>query len=266
MKMRTFYLNLLAQGQLSLGYPSAILVAVWLLTMLSLPLVQNGVSDAALKQGIVFGVFVQVAVVIAFLWRVWGWKHTFQLVVSVIGLAWLAEYIGSQSGFPFGHYQYTEILQPQLGHVPILIPLAWLMMLPPTWAVAEWIGRKYKRLASRPAFIILSALAFTAWDLFLDPQMVLWGFWRWDTPGIFFGIPLSNYFGWLLVSGLITAIVRPSKLPILPLLAIYILTWSLQTIGQNLFWGLPGPALFGFLGMGYFILLALLPPVPWLGV
>jgi hypothetical protein len=51
-----------------------------------------------------------------------------------------------------------------------LVPLAWLMMLPPAWAVARLV-------AGGPgiAFILTAALAFTAWDLFLDPQMVAWG-------------------------------------------------------------------------------------------
>ena len=109
----------------------------------------------------------------------------------------------------------------------------------------------------------LGALPFSVWLgrwFGYDPQMVAWGLWLWDRPGAYFGIPLSNYLGWFLVSGLITAMFRPKNLPIVSLIAIYILTWLLQTTGQILFWGLPGPAIFGFLGMGFFIVLALLPP------
>ena len=45
-------------------------------------------------------------------------------------IGWTAEAIGSKTGFPFGAYHYTDRLQPQLLGVPLLIPLAWLMMLP----------------------------------------------------------------------------------------------------------------------------------------
>jgi putative membrane protein len=254
--MARFSQAILQQGRLALGYPGALLVAAWLLTMIALPIVRWTLGDAALQQGIVFGVIVQVAVVLAVLVQAWGWLPTLRLAVTVIGLAWLAEFVGSQTGFPFGAYHYTPVLQPQLGGVPLLIPLAWLMMLPPAWAVAERITAGRLRIA----FIAISALAFTAWDLFLDPQMVAWDFWRWAQPGGYFGIPWTNYLGWLLVSGLMTALVRPKNLPIVPLTAIYILTWLLQTIGQLFFWGLPGPALVGFLGMGLFILLALRSP------
>jgi putative membrane protein len=170
-------------------------------------------------------------------------------------LSYLAELIGSSTGIPFGKYHYTDILQPQIAGVPLLIPLAWLMMLPPAWAIAGIILSR-----SNPRFpiyhILLSALAFTAWDLFLDPQMVGWGFWVWEIPGQYFGIPLVNYLGWIVVSALITLAVNPKDLPLGPLALVYALTWVLQTIGQGIFWAQPGPALIGFLGSGIFVYLA----------
>jgi putative membrane protein len=258
--MIRFIHGLLQQGRLALGYPGASLVAVWLLTMISLPILRWGLGDDALQNGIVFGVLVQVAVVMAVLVQAWNWQAALRVALPVIGLAWLVEFIGSQSGFLFGEYDYTHVLQPQLGGVPLLIPLAWLMMLPPAWAVAERIaaGRRFAKIT----FVLVSALAFTAWDLFLDPQMVAWDFWRWVAPGGYFGIPWTNYLGWLVISGLMTVIVCPKNLPIIPLVAIYILTWLLQTIGQLFFWGLPGPAIVGFFGMGVFILLTLRSPNP----
>jgi putative membrane protein len=124
------------------------------------------------------------------------------------------------------------------------------MMLPPAWAVAgvitrRWQGKPFYRLR----FVLISALTFTAWDLFLDPQMVSWRLWLWENPGDFsyFGIPWVNFAGWLLVSMIMTAAASavfgaalPGKLPPRPLLAVYAITWALQTIGQLCFWGLPG--------------------------
>ena len=78
----------------------------------------------------------------------------------------------------------------------------------------------------------------------------------WDAPGVYFGVPLSNFAGWLLVSGLITALVRPPALHGKPLLVIYTLTWLIEAVGQVVFWRLHGPAPWGFAGMGVFVWLA----------
>jgi putative membrane protein len=176
-------------------------------------------------------------------------------VIVVLAAAWTMEFIGHTSGFPFGSYDYTERFQPQLAGVPLLIPLAWLMMLPPSWAVARAVTGKTDGVA----FVAMSALAITAWDLFLDPQMVNWDVWRWNDPGAFsyFGIPWVNFAGWLFTASLITVLGRPHALPLAPLLPIYAITWALQVIGQTFFWALPGPALVGGLVMGGILVWAL---------
>jgi putative membrane protein len=38
------------------------------------------------------------------------------------------------------------------------------------------------------------------WDLTVDPiSSTLQGLWVWATPGAYFGVPISNFFGWFLV-------------------------------------------------------------------
>jgi uncharacterized membrane protein len=245
-------------------YPRSSFVPLifWVLTMLSLPLLGWILGEGYLLRGMSVGVLMQSAVVLTILYNTWGLARTLKTFAIVTGLSYFAELLGSSTGIPFGKYHYTDILQPQIAGVPLLIPLAWLMMLPPGWAIAKII---FPRPVSRfpiPNFLftilysLLSALAFTAWDLFLDPQMVGWGFWVWEIPGQYFGIPLSNYFGWIVVSALITLAVNPKDLPVGPLALVYILTWILQTVGQGIFWPQPGPAMVGFLGAGAFVLLA----------
>jgi uncharacterized membrane protein len=51
------------------------------------------------------------------------------------------------------------------------------MMLPPSWGVARAIADRINPRWEFPAFVGLSALAMTAWDLFLDPMMVTWEIW-----------------------------------------------------------------------------------------
>lgn len=232
-----------------------VFIPAWALGMILQPIVLWTWGQQALFTGMSLMVLLQAITVMIVLAGGWGLKRTLSAFAVVAVLSFLAEWTGSATGLPFGKYHYTGVLQPQLAGVPLLIPLAWMMMLPPAWAVTEIILGNKK--ANRVVFALLSALAFTTWDLFLDPQMVGWGFWVWEIPGQYFGIPLINYFGWILVSGLLTFLIRPSGLPGIPLLAIYIITCLLQTIGQGAFWNQPGPAVFGFAGMGIFILLAI---------
>jgi len=205
---------------------------------------------------ITVGVIVTAGLVMALLWGVWGAAATLRIAGSIVALSWAAEVVGSRTGLPFGTYSYTDMLQPQILNVPVQIPLGWLMMLPPSWAVAQAIVDRIKPRWEFPAFVGLSALAMTAWDLFLDPMMVAWGMWVWDNPGSYFGIPWINYLGWLLVSALITILIRPGKLPVAPLLIIYSIIWLLKSAGLGFFWGILGPAIVGSFFMGSLTILA----------
>jgi putative membrane protein len=226
-------------------------IAVWFVGMTTVPILNWTVGASSLPFSMSLTVLLQLVAVLSLLTRAWGWQRTFLTALVVGFLGWLVEFVGSRTGFPFGSYDYSGLLQPQLAGVPLLVPLAWLMMLPCAWAVVQELGVRH-----RLAFIVLSALAFTAWDLFLDPQMVAWNFWTWNQPGEYFGIPLVNFGGWLLSSAIMTAVAAPIRLPARPLLVIYTVTWLLQSMGLALFWNLPGPALVGFVVMGTFAVLA----------
>jgi len=223
--------------------------------MIALPIVNWTYGWETTVKAITAGVIVQVSAVIAVLWKSWATVKTVRVSMLVFLLGWAAEAIGSHTGYPFGDYAYTETLQPQILGVPLLVPLAWMMMLPPAWGVASAISSRFQQRWQSTFFIATSAAAMTAWDLFLDPQMVTWGLWAWVSPGRYFGIPWSNFLGWLLVSAVITAIIRPNQLPIPELLLIYTITWILQTIGLGIFWNLPGPAIVGGVFMGLLAIL-----------
>lgn len=240
----------------------AAFLIVWVLAMISLPILKWVLGEQALPVGISVGVLLQAMAVFSILLWTWGSRRTWFAAGVILVGAWLVEYVGHTTGFPFGAYAYTERLQPQVGGVPLLIPLAWLMMLPSAWAVARRIVRQRAVAWNNGlAFVLISALALTVWDLFLDPQMVGWQLWVWDQPGGYFGIPWVNFAGWLAASALITAIARRlaplDHLPERPLIAIYAITWALETIGQLCFWNLPGPALVGGAAMGAVLLWAL---------
>ncbi len=235
--------------------PLYILIVVWALSMISLPIFKWTFGESAIVWGVNVTTLLQAFTTVVILAFAWGTPRALRAAGLVVLLTWGVEAIGTATGFPFGHYDYTALLQPQLLNVPVLIAFAWLMMIPSAWAVAYLVnGRQFGW-----RFVVLSGLAMTAWDLFLDPQMVGWGLWQWtEVSGFsYFGIPWVNFLGWFATAALITLVIRPRELPVMPLLTIYGVVWVLQTIGQVFFWGLIGPAVVGFLGMGVFVVLAL---------
>lgn len=227
-----------------------ILIGIWLIIFLSLPVIETNFGYSGLISGIGIGVLIQSALVVICLTAEAGLHQTIILATVIIVLSFIAEYIGVSTGFPFGKYFYTASLQPQIGNVPLLIPFAWLMMLPPSWSMAQKITGKAGKSIQ---FLIVSSLAFTAWDIFLDPQMVGFKLWNWLSPGQFFGIPFSNYAGWFLAAFIISYFANYQSSRSSLLYVIYILTWLIETVGLGIVWHQPLPALIGFVVMGIFI-------------
>ena len=87
------------------------------------------------------------SLVVAFVAQAASVRRTTLIVITIGAAAWICEVLGSKTGLPFGAYHYTQVLQPQLSGAPILIPLAWLMMLPPTRAVAQRLTGRQSGLA-----------------------------------------------------------------------------------------------------------------------
>lgn len=177
------------------------------------------------------------------------------LVVLACGGGLAVEAVGTRTGLPFGEYRYTGGLGPSLAGVPVVIPLAWAMMAWPAHVAAA------RLTGSRPTRIAVAAGGLAAWDLFLDPQMVDAGHWRWADPtpalpGVP-GVPLSNYAGWVAVCVvLMAALDRFAAVPprrgasdAVPV-AMYLWTYASSVLAHAAFFGLPGSALWGGLGMG----------------
>jgi uncharacterized membrane protein len=131
-----------------------------------------------------------------------GWKRAGIFFALAASVSYLLEEIGVRTGWIYGAYPYSDMLGPKLGHVPVLIPLAWFMMIYPSWIVARALMRGVETgsaagLASQAA---IAAMVMTAWDTVMDPGMSAAGNWIWEQGGAYFGVPLRNYFGWLLTT------------------------------------------------------------------
>ena len=106
------------------------------------------------------------------------------------------------TGFPFGHYYYTDSLGPKLFLVPILIGPAYLGTGYLAWTLARLLlGATDKRLPGQQVWAVpmLASFFMVAWDLAFDPlASTIHQSWIWLQGGNYFGVPFSNYLGWFL--------------------------------------------------------------------
>ena len=106
------------------------------------------------------------------------------------------------TGFPFGHYYYTDGLGPKLFLVPILIGPAYLGTGYLSWMLARVIlGATEQRLPGYSIFTVpvLASFIMVSWDLSFDPiASTINHQWIWEQGGSYFGVPFSNFMGWFL--------------------------------------------------------------------
>lgn len=213
------------------------------LAQIAIPLTDDDATIEWLSSLVVLAFFLTaLAVVVAR----WGAVRAFGAAGFVVLATLGVEKLGTTTGFPFGEYDYTGALQPTVAGVPLIVPLAWFAMGVTALEVGHHVG-------SRVVAVGVGAVGLTAWDLFLDPQMVDAGYWEWAVDGTYEGIPLSNYGGWLL-TGLVVLTgveaIRPATPPSRGLLWLY--TWwaVMNTIGFLVFFGEPVVGIVGGIGMG----------------
>jgi uncharacterized membrane protein len=131
-----------------------------------------------------------------------GWKRTGLFFVLTALISYLLEEAGVRTGAVYGPYHYSDMLGPKLGHVPVLIPLAWFMMVYPSWVVGRSLlrGVEARSVKGLVTLSLVAAMVMTAWDTVMDPPMAAAGNWIWEQGGAYFGVPFQNYFGWFLTT------------------------------------------------------------------
>lgn len=115
-------------------------------------------------------------------------------VLFGLGLYALAiESLALSTGFPYGDFTYTDVLGNKMfGLTPWTVAFAY----PPILLLTYWFARL--RHTSRWKIYFSTAFDAMLIDLVLDPAAVRLGFWYWDEPGFFYGVPAVNFLGWLL--------------------------------------------------------------------
>ncbi|CAB4339380.1 unannotated protein [freshwater metagenome] len=195
----------------------------------------------------------------------YGLQFLTRFITIAVVVTFLIEVIGVSTGFPFGSYEYDQVrLGPTLLQVPLLIPLAWFMMLYPVWLVTKDLTK------SRFKAVLISALLMATWDLYLDPQMVNEGYWTWFSNGIATTeIPISNFFGWFASAALLFALVGSSRqptarevsnlVPYASLMWVWLGNFLVNVVPVSPFFNQPAVAWSGLIGMGIVLL-------PWVWV
>lgn len=141
----------------------------------------------------------------------------------------MSELAGTGTGYPFGAYSYSGLLGYKIGGlVPFNIPTSWFFMLYASLAICGRVLRADDDGRSKLRWAVVAGLVLTAWDVSMDPAMVKTAHWTWHlapaaeqtalqrifVSDIFYGMPLSNWLGWLLtgtvVARVMLAFVPPS--------------------------------------------------------
>lgn len=168
-----------------------------------------GAAASPMLIGAAVATFLAAAVAHAIVWR--GLRFTVAWLLTSLVLTFTVEVAGVALGAPFGTYVYSDGLGPKALGVPVLVPIAWTMMVYPAQVVG-W--RCAKR---RAASLAVAVLALATWDLQLDPVMVRAGMWTWREPGLaWFGIPLTNFVGWGATATGLFLLLRPFWPPASP--------------------------------------------------
>ncbi len=152
--------------------------------------------------------------------RLWGWRRTLLWLVSGYLIAWLSEFASINTGFPYGWYFYKYANMPgelMVAGVPFFDSLSYPFLIFAGYATADFLirgsgirdqgsGGETCSLFPVPcSLILLGSFLTMLLDVIIDPVAKLGGQWFlgdiywYEHPGSYFGIPVTNFFGWFLV-------------------------------------------------------------------
>ena len=106
------------------------------------------------------------------------------------------------TGFPFGHYDYTDALGPKIFLVPVLVGASYVGAAYASWIISLAILRQWRRPLTGASVVVVplfAAIFMVMWDLTFDPNSsTVRQWWIWRDGGAYFGVPISNFAGWYL--------------------------------------------------------------------
>ncbi len=121
-------------------------------------------------------------------------------VILLLGSG-ICEWIGAQTGFPFGPYRYTDHFGWRIGGVlPVAIPLAWMVII----LCGRVLVLRWRPASTRHTLALGVAAVATLTDANLEA--VAWkirGYWNWypdAQPPLPAWPPAQNYLSWFVLS------------------------------------------------------------------
>ena len=136
----------------------------------------------------------------------YGWKNTLAFFAICLVVAFALENFGSLTGALFGRYHFEVGAQlPHVGVIPVIVGPLWFGMGYFAWIVAGTLlggaDRNLNRQLNVIVLPIVAAFVMTQWDFVMDaPASTISKAWIWHDGGAVFGVPFTNYVGWLLTS------------------------------------------------------------------
>jgi uncharacterized membrane protein len=134
-----------------------------------------------------------------------GWRSTLVFGGWVWLVAWLSEFSSTRTGVPFGLYTYTGTTRGQelfIADVPFMDALSFTFLAYASFCLARGtLGRA----ASPVAVAVLGGAFMMLLDVVIDPVAVRGDRWFlgkiffYPNGGVYFGVPLSNFAGWMVV-------------------------------------------------------------------
>jgi uncharacterized membrane protein len=135
-------------------------------------------------------------------------------------IAFACEYSSIHNGFPFGRYVYHQAATADrelwVAGVPFMDSLSFAFLSFVSWATAErLLGRPPDpagRILPDARSLGLAAVLMMAIDLVCDPvslrgeRWFLGDLYHYAEPGSFFGVPVSNFLGWMFVAAAVVAV------------------------------------------------------------
>jgi uncharacterized membrane protein len=134
----------------------------------------------------------------------YGVRGISAFTVFCLGAGALCESLSLRTGFPFGHYGFTNLMGPKLFQLPLLLVVAYLGIGYCSWVLSLLITGSQNRPFAGAKVVgvpLLASLIMLTWDLSME---AIWSTvdraWIWRDGGFFFGVPFSNFLGWFFTS------------------------------------------------------------------
>src|SRR5208283_21249 len=165
-----------------------------------------------------------------------GLKRALLFGIAGYGIAWLSEYSSIHNGIPYGYYFYIEQTRGReiwvLG-VPLIDSMSYVFLAYASYSTALLVSAPVMRLKktlyiletreirNAPAVRMLGAILFVYLDIIIDPVALAGNKWflgqiyGYPERGVYFGVPISNFAGWVVVG--------------------FLMIWALQKIDNYLY-------------------------------